>query len=121
MGIDLDFLTDTISGLNVFFTNLARSEQMKEINEKKDSSKKASETDEDVSSTTVKFSCAGGKISADLDTNANNTDSVWKNNFYIMAQTLIPGKVTELISANEDRIVEQLKPYIENLIGGAFK
>ena len=120
MVIDFSFLTSIISDLNFFFTNLARSEQMKDVDMRSKTSKRAVDTDEDIASTNVHCYYKDGSVSFEIDTNDNNTDSVWKNNFYTMARTLIVSKVTELISVYKDLIADQIKPYFYEMLGGEF-
>ena len=120
MDINLDFLSGVISELNFFFTNLARSEQIKDVDMRSKTSKRAIETDEDISSTFVHVYYKHGSVSLDVTTNDNNTDSIWKNNFFIMAKTLLPSKIDELISGYKNMIIEQIRPYIIESIGGAL-
>ena len=119
--IDLSFLSDIVSELNFFFTNLARSEQMKDIVYGKSTSEENVNVEEDVASTIVKVSYADDHISLNLTTNENNKSSVWKENFYIMARTLLSDKIRELFSSCKDYIVEQIKPQIMSMLsGGVF-
>ena len=117
--IDLSFLTGAVSELDFFFTNLARSEQMKDIDMNSQTSKRAEEHDEDVSSTIVNVVYSDGSVSLNLKTNDNNKLHVWKENFYIMAKTILPQKLRELISFCKADIIEQIKPMlIQALAGG---
>ena len=118
--IDWSFLNDIISELNFFFTNLARSEQMKDIDMTSQTSKKADETNEDVSSTVVTFACSDGKVTMSLNTNENNKLYVWKENFYKMARTLLPDKLRELISFCKEDIIEQIKPALISALAGGM-
>ena len=120
MDIDLSFLSSVISELDYFFTNLARAEQIKDIDMRNVSSKKASETDEDISSTVVHLFCNEAIISLNVDTNENNASSTWLNNFYIMAKSLLYDKVEELISVYRDNISNQLGSYMYDVLGGAL-
>ena len=111
--IDLSFLTTKVSELNFFFTNLARSEQMKDVVDKK-------EFTEDVSSTTVSITYSDESITLELNTNDNNKTHVWKENFYIMAKTLLPQKIREIVSFYKDEIIEQIKPILIGRLAGGY-
>lgn len=106
------------SELNFFFTNLARSEQMKDIDMKQQTSKMAKETDEDVASTTASVTFSDGLVSLKLHTNENNTDSIWKSNFFTMAFSILPSKLRELAYIYKDLFFQQLIPYAESILGG---
>ena len=119
--IDLRFLSGIVSELDFFFTNLARSEQMKDIYADKQSHKTKDKADQDVASTVVHVSYADDSISLSLSTNENNESYIWRENFYIMARTLLVDKIHELIDSCESFIVDQIKPEIISMLsGGVF-
>ena len=119
--IDLSFLSEVVSDLDFFFTNLARSEQMKDIYIDKQTSKTKDEADQDVASTVVHVSYVDDSISLSLSTNENNKSYVWKENFYIMAKTLLADKIHELMSSCKSFIIDQIKPEIISMLsGGVF-
>lgn len=118
MVIDLSFLTTVISDLNYFFTNLARSEQMKDIDMRKQRSQDLKTSDQDISSTNVELSFEDEQIKMHINTNDNNTSSVWKNNFLKMANTLLYSKIKELIAFYMDQIKDQFIPFIASIVEG---
>ena len=107
--IDLSFLSSAFPDLNFFFTNLARSEQMKDMDMNSKTYKKEEESAEDISSTVVSVSYSDGSISLQLSTNDNNKHHVWKENFYMMAKTILPQKITEVVSSFKSDIIDQIK------------
>ena len=120
MGIDLSFLSDVISELNFFFTNLARSEQIKDVDMRSKTAKRAVDTDEDIASTSVNVFFKDNEVSMELHTNENNVSSVWKNNFRIMAKSILPTKLYELIEVYNGRLADQFAPALYSILGGAF-
>ena len=118
--IDLSFLSDVVTDLNFFFTNLARSEQTKDIDMNSKTSKKTDKTNEDVSSTVVNATYSDGSVLLNLSTNDNNKDNVWKNNFYTMARTLLPQKFSELISFHKTEFLDQIVPMLISDIAGGM-
>ena len=117
--IDLSFLSSSFSDLNFFFTNLARSEQMKDIDLNSKTYKKE-ESAEDISSTVVSVSYSDGSISLQLSTNDNNKLHVWKENFYMMAKTILPQKITEVVSSFKSDIIDQIKPLLLSALAGGM-
>ena len=118
--IDLSFLSSAFSDLNFFFTNLARSEQMKDIDMNSETHKKEEESAEDVSSTVVSVSYSDGSVSLQLSTNDNNKLHVWKENFYLMAKTILPQKITEVVSSLKSNIIDQIKPLLLSALAGGM-
>lgn len=118
--IDFSFLSGVVSELNFFFTNLARSEQMKDINMSRKGSKKDDVSKEDVASTTVDVTYSNESVAVTLNTNDNNALHVWKENFYIMVKTILPQKIRELISFCKEEIIEQIKPIIISELAGGM-
>lgn len=118
--IDLSFLSSAFSDLNFFFTNLARSEQMKDIDMNSKTYKKEEESSEDISSTVVSVSYSDGSVSLQLSTNDNNKLHVWKDNFYMMAKTILPQKISEVVSSFKSDIIDQIKPLLLSALAGGM-
>ena len=118
--IDLSFLSSDFSDLNFFFTNLPRSEQMKDMDMNSKTYKKEEESAEDISSTVVSVSYSDGSISLQLSTNDNNKLHVWKENFYMMAKTILPQKITEVVSSFKSDIIDQIKPLLLSALAGGM-
>lgn len=108
--IDFSFMNGNLGDLNLFFTNLAKKEQMQE----------SDDPTEDVSSTVVSVSFSDGAVALSLNTNKNNDTSVWINNFYTMARTILPDKIRESIELFKGEIISQLMPELIAGIGGAL-
>lgn len=118
--IDLSFLSSAFSDLNFFFTNLARSEQMKDIDMNSKTYKKEEESSEDISSTVVSVNYSDGSVSLQLSTNDNNKLHVWKENFYMMAKTILPQKISEVVSSFRSDIIDQIKPLLLSALAGGM-
>lgn len=118
--IDLSFLSSAFSDLNFFFTNLARSEQMKDIDMNSKTYKKEEESSEDISSTVVSVNYSDGSVSLQLSTNDNNKLHVWKENFYMMAKTILPQKISEVVSSFKSDIIDQIKPLLLSALAGGM-
>ena len=125
--IDVSYIASSISTLNQKYTNIFRKEQIEYINackqesfvnSKKYSSKKANETDEDVSSTVAELTFSDGQITLSVHTNANNDTSEWEHNGFVIAKTLLHDDIQDILSFHKNDIVEQIKPIIYNALGG---
>lgn len=46
--------------------------------------------------------------------------SVWKENFIMMAETILPSEVQEILASNKSSIAEAVKPQILSMLGGAL-
>ena len=117
MDIDLNFLKSSISSRNNFYTNLARKEELADIDMKKQNGK-LQKSDEDVSTTDVKISFEDGSVLLKLYTNDNNESATWKKNFYTMAKSLLYSDIRELFYLNAAEIKTQITPQMRELLMG---
>lgn len=118
MDIDLGMLPWHF--LNSFFTQIFREEKMKAKDMNKKTAKKSSETDEDVAKFNAYVVYEYPKLSVQFEGAENEPDTLVIDNTKKIIQTLLPGKVRELIDEFKDLITEKVKPFIYSALGGAL-